>query len=65
MDNFDKTDYIWLCDNCEAVLDEQEGFKYQSVWRCRECGAINYINRFNVKTFKSKDEEDEFWGYKK
>lgn len=64
MDRFEADDYIWLCEHCEAVLDDQPGFNYQSVWVCTECGHTNYIDENHVKEFDSESEEKAFWGIK-
>ena len=36
----------WYCDECDAYLNEQEGFvDYLPYWECRECG---YFNRLEI-----------------
>ena len=38
-------DIHWKCDECGALLNDQEGFDdHLDVWQCRKCGALNPIN---------------------
>ena len=57
----------WYCDNCEAHLNEQEGFDdHLEAWQCRRCGYINrigpdtlYENNEDCRNgIKRKDEQD-------
>ena len=42
-------DCDWHCDNCNAPLDDQDGFDpYCGTWECEECGHINQINQDNI-----------------
>ena len=35
----------WVCDNCFAVLHEQDGFDdFEDYWSCTECGYTNRIS---------------------
>lgn len=36
---------FWFCDNCEAYLNEQDGFSSQSgTWKCTICGKNNDVS---------------------
>ena len=42
---FNPDDYDWWCDECNASLDEQEGFfSTCGIWTCDVCGWINLID---------------------
>ena len=42
---FDPSVFEWLCDNCGANLDEQEGFNpHCGIWFCRKCAYANEID---------------------
>ena len=35
----------WICDQCEALLNEQDGFSENcDSWKCTECGFVNRID---------------------
>lgn len=39
-------DVAWICDQCESLLNEQDGFKENcDSWKCTECGFVNRIDK--------------------
>lgn len=39
----------WHCDNCGALLDNQDGFDpYCGTWECENCGHENDISQDNI-----------------
>ena len=41
----DLNDYEWYCDECNAFLNNQDGFDANDgTWECTECGYLNEIN---------------------
>jgi Zn finger protein HypA/HybF involved in hydrogenase expression len=39
----------WYCDNCNAVMNEQEGFTTEhGYWDCTNCGTTNDVTDGNV-----------------
>lgn len=42
-------DCDWYCDNCDAYLNDQNGFsEIGGTWICTECGALNDVSQNNV-----------------
>lgn len=42
-------DYDWYCDECDAYLNDQDGFYAGcGTWICKECGHLNYIDEDNI-----------------
>ena len=55
----DLDNYDWYCDECNAYLNDQEGFNtYEGTWTCTECGYENYINEYNIVDDDNYNEED-------
>lgn len=51
----DTGNIIWLCDDCGALLNVQDGFdESQDEWKCTECGYINGL--IDREVFESDDE---------
>lgn len=54
----DIEDCEWNCDECDALLNEQDGFEYDcGTWQCTECGCYNDIDEDNI--FLPEEEEYE------
>lgn len=48
-------DVDWYCDECDASLDEQDGFSDDcGYWTCTECGCENRISCDDV--YDSKED---------
>ena len=48
----------WICDECEAVLNDQDGFNEECAeWKCTKCGFINQICESEI--YLSEDEFQE------
>lgn len=44
-----KNNIEWFCDNCEALLNNQDGFTTKSnEWVCTICGMRNDVSEHNV-----------------
>ena len=57
---FDPSDYQWYCDDCDASLDEQDGFYPDcGTWTCTECGCLNYIDEDNILDDDDDDDDGE------
>ena len=42
-------DCEWYCDECDACLNDQDGFDYDcGSWKCTECGHYNEISDDNI-----------------
>lgn len=45
--------FLWYCDNCNAYLNHQFGFRNNDgTWKCEKCGHINYIDKDNLNLCK-------------
>lgn len=41
--------FDWYCDECDAKLNWQPGFRNNNgTWKCEKCGHINYIDKDNL-----------------
>lgn len=48
-------DVDWYCNECDASLDEQDGFSdYCDTWTCTECGCVNEISADEI--YNSKED---------
>ncbi len=46
---FDDNDCDWLCDECDAHMNDQPGFTTLfGTWTCKECGATNDVSENNI-----------------
>lgn len=42
--------FEWYCDECDAYLNDQDGFKDNNgKWICKECGHENIISKEHIK----------------
>lgn len=40
-------DCDWFCDNCDAYMNNQPGFRAGGTWTCAECGEENDVSPEN------------------
>lgn len=46
------SDTDWICDKCNAYMNDQIGFStLGGTWRCTECGALNSVSESDSFNF--------------
>jgi len=59
MNDIDLSKISWYCDNCNAYLNDQDGFDADcGTWKCKECGCENLIDESEI-IWVNDDDEDE------
>jgi len=49
MNDIDLSKISWYCDNCNAYLNDQDGFDADcGTWKCKECGCENLIDESEI-----------------
>ena len=59
MKQIDLSKIEWHCDNCDALLNDQDGFDADcGTWKCEECGHENLIDESEI-IWVNNDDDDE------
>lgn len=53
-------DCIWHCDECDAILNDQDGFTCENgIWICTECGFENSVTEDDIIYDTGWDDEED------